>query len=428
MTKEDAQVRFFLESNPQVMEAEEVIKNFINEISLFPFYLFLFSLIVFAVILTPLNPNQVCLYLFNLYKDQKKNAFLTENIGILNWYGLFVPRVGNSSNLKLVGSTISALMFPTLPGFFAGFIVMMPRIFQLNNIIFFCLSVSGISFQKFLGLFAKNKEVGARIEEYSSLNDESARYRHWLRRQLYHEESSRELKSNARSILFSVIMCILLMPFLVIYIPFHTAFTPDSQNIVSGVITAIYILIFLVILAWLLSVNDWIRHKLASKIHLNEYIIFSISECIKEIANEEAWNYPAHRRNLQQMLHNIGDLIEFDLCRKTILTRIPESVSHKKTFRLISYRFRELSYWLVSPKKDTRIALNNNLINILESYLDGDLDALVNSSIPDPPFSRIAPLNRIKLILMLLIRIFSPVVLVWLFIHTPFSPEAPIDD
>ena len=62
MTKEDAQVRFFLESNPQVMEAEEVIKNFINEISLFPFYLFLFSLIVFAVILTPLNPNQVCLY------------------------------------------------------------------------------------------------------------------------------------------------------------------------------------------------------------------------------------------------------------------------------------------------------------------------------------------------------------------------------
>ena len=76
MTKEDAQVRFFLESNPQVMEAEEVIKNFINEISLFPFYLFLFSLIVFAVILTPLNPNQVCLYLFNLYKDQKKNAAL----------------------------------------------------------------------------------------------------------------------------------------------------------------------------------------------------------------------------------------------------------------------------------------------------------------------------------------------------------------
>ena len=100
MTKEDTQVRFFLESNPQVMEAEEVIKNFINEISLFPFYLFLFSLIVFAVILTPLNPNQVCLHLFNLYKDQKKNAFLTENIGILNWYGLFVPRVGNSSNLK----------------------------------------------------------------------------------------------------------------------------------------------------------------------------------------------------------------------------------------------------------------------------------------------------------------------------------------
>jgi hypothetical protein len=256
-------------------------------------------------------------------------------------------------------------MFPTLPGFFAGFIVMMPRIFQLNNIIFFCLSVSGISFQKFLGLFAKNKEVGARIEEYSSLNDESARYRHWLRRQLYHEESSRELKSNARSILFSVIMCILLMPFLVIYIPFHTAFTPDSQNIVSGVITAIYILIFLVILAWLLSVNDWIRHKLASKIHLNEYIIFSISECIKEIANEEAWNYPAHRRNLQQMLHNIGDLIEFYLCRKTILTRIPESVSHKKTFRLISYRFRELSYWLVSPKKDTRIALD--LLHIIRS-------------------------------------------------------------
>ena len=50
MTKEDAQVRFFLESNPQVMEAEEVIKNFINEISLFPFYLFLFSIFPFVLL------------------------------------------------------------------------------------------------------------------------------------------------------------------------------------------------------------------------------------------------------------------------------------------------------------------------------------------------------------------------------------------
>lgn len=218
------------------------------------------------------------------------------------------------------------------------------------------------------------------------------------------------------------------MPFLVIYIPFHTAFTPDSQNIVVGIITAIYILIFFVISVWLLSASNWIRRKLASKIHLNEYITFSIAECIKEIANEEAWNYPIHRRNLQKMLHNIGDLIEFDLCRKAVLTRMPESASHEKIFRLISYRFREMSYWLVSPKKDTRVVLNNNLINILESYLDGDLDALINSSIPDPPFSNVAPLNRVKLILVLFVRIFSPVVLVWLFLLTPLSPEPPIDD
>ena len=215
---------------------------------------------------------------------------------------------------------------------------------------------------------------------------------------------------------------ILLLPVLAFTITARANFSEGALYFVMGFFVVFYFVAIIVIAilayAFLMGINDLIFKKN----YLDEYIICSLTDCMKNVIDEGKWRSIENRKRIKSRLEIIADIFQEAIPRKVDI----QDPIIRENFRLIASRFRSLNRWIFTPKKDTRSTLRMELFDIFKKYLDFDLDGLIPEG--EVEIGRRKSIKVVSHVSLTSFRLSIPVLLIFLFLKTPLAPEGPLRD
>lgn len=356
----------------EIVKSSIAKRKEIHEKNLLPCILGLISISIFIILASPLNPKSLVISAFNFYSDSMKieswtNFFNGFSVNGSNWFTLFMG--------VFVANQFMA--FPIM----LPFMVSIPR-FVLADL--------------FILDHKKSEEIKNQIRSKS--ND----------------------KSRKNGIYLPIF--ILLLPVLAFTITARANFSEGALYFVMGffVIFYFFVIIIIAILAYafLVGINDLFFRKN----YLDEYVICSLTDCMKNVIDEAKWRSIENRKRIKSKLEAIADIFQEDIPRKA---DIQDPIT-QKNFRLIASRFRSLNRWIFTPKKDTRSILRMELFDIFKKYLAFDLDGLIPEIEVD--IGRRKPIKVVSHASLTVFRLSIPMLLIFLFLKTPLAPEGPLRD
>lgn len=377
--QENHNLRDLLVYHEFVQHSIEKRKEFKENIRIMPYVLGFISIIIFILLSTPLHPKSLAISAFDLYSDAIKIESLTFFLTSLSMNLSPVLWIGSDGFILIISIWFAS--------FFSTFPVLLPQILNIPSAI---------------------------LTELLILDRQES---HAIREGKLNKALDKSRKNTSYLPIF-----IFLLPVIGLMITARADFSMGGLYVVMGffVMFYFYAIFFSALIVYVLLAET--KDFLFKNRFVDEYVTCLLSDCIRDVTDEERWRSIQSRRKIKSRLDIIADIFQEFIPNQA---GIQDPIT-RRNFQLIASRFRALKQWLFIPKKDTRLMLKAELLFILEKYLDFDLDALI----PEHEFESRKRLSIKSLSRMAfsLIRILSPILLVFLFLRIPIAPEGLLKD
>jgi hypothetical protein len=382
-----------LEQYDLVRYSKDKRNEFNTNSSTLPYLLIVFLVISLIVLATPINPRTLSINAFNFYPDALRNPSLTSFYDEISFdFSALVPWHKQGESNIFAGFSFS-LFLPLTPVFL-----------QLTFLIiylfpFFISRMLTFDHQKLERLETGQKEeIDFRIKK---------------------------VRKTDENLLLYVFILVGLLPVIGFSIASRTYFTAGTIDFVTGIFVGFYahvaLIATLITHVFMLDIRD----KLFRKQYVDEYIICLLAECLEITANRSKWRTVKSRKWVKNRLDTIADIFQEDMPDQM---KVRDPVC-RKNYQLIASKFRSLSQWLLTPKQDTRDMLEVELLNILESYIDFDLDSLI------PKQGEVELISKRPITGLLIreiafkgIKMMIPIIFTYLFLMAPIAPTGPLRD
>lgn len=151
-----------------------------------------------------------------------------------------------------------------------------------------------------------------------------------------------------------------------------------SKSFLEAFLTHVFLLILTACVFAIGHMLQFVKDRYVRQKDPDSYLIDSIARCIKMVENESAWRISTQRAAIKKELEKIADLVDLVVPDNSFLADANE---YKNYSFAISSRFYSLGQWTLAPRKDTRETLEKTLNEILDLFVDRDMDGIIALSI-----------------------------------------------